>query len=182
MRMRLRACLVRVGFVILAGTLGEWEVAWAQSQEKPAENTKSNQDRVEPKKPTRDSGWVITDDGVALLAVRRAPAIVVAPAETRTAAPAAAKVVSTPEEEAAKRKAEIAALEKQAVDMQKRITLLMRLFVDDEQAFLKDPGDTTGDPGVRERRKYEQDELLYETAQLARVKARLEELRAVGSP
>ena len=80
-------------------------------------------------------------------------------------------------DEAAKKAAEIALVEKQIKDKQKRITLLMRLFVDDEQTFLRDPGNAAVDGAAVERRQYEQDELQWETAELAKLKAREEELK-----
>ena len=54
----------------------------------------------------------------------------------------------------------------------------MQLFVNDEQGFLKDPGGHHADPEVRERRQSEQNELHEETAQLAQLKTRLNELTA----
>ena len=81
-------------------------------------------------------------------------------------------------DEKEKRAAEIARLESQIREKQKQIALLMRLFVNDERTFLNDPGNTRVEETARERRKYEQDELLWETAQLAQMKARLNELTA----
>ena len=84
-------------------------------------------------------------------------------------------------EDPEKRAAEMASLEKQIQDKQKRIVLLMRLFVNDERPFLNDPGNPKGDEASQERRKYEQDELLWETSQLAKLKAGLNELKAAKS-
>lgn len=53
----------------------------------------------------------------------------------------------------------------------------MRLFVDDERAFLNDPTNANVDPNVHDRRKYEQDELLCESSEIARLRAKAQELR-----
>jgi hypothetical protein len=53
--------------------------------------------------------------------------------------------------------------------------------VNDEQAFLRDPGNTKADPVAVERRQYEQDELRWETAELAKLKARWEVLTGISS-
>jgi len=123
-------------------------------------------------KPVRKSDQVITNDTIGLLAVRRAPrATPAAPAPTPTVADENATADAT-----ARKAAEIAALEKQIQEKQKRITMLMKLFVQDEQAFLKDPGGT-GEATVDERRRYEQDELRWETAELAKLRVGLESLK-----
>jgi hypothetical protein len=54
----------------------------------------------------------------------------------------------------------------------------MRLFVDDERAFLNDPENAPVNGAAAERRQYEQDELRWETAELAKMKARLREITA----
>jgi hypothetical protein len=124
---------------------------------------------------------VITNDSISLLAMRRAPRKVEDPAaEPATVATVVGKEASGTPEETAKRNDEIAAVEKQIQDKQKRIALLMRLFVNDERSFLNNPGDAGADPAVQERRKYEQDELLWETAEIARLRGRVEELKAAG--
>jgi hypothetical protein len=123
------------------------------------------------RKPTRKPDQVITNDPIALLA-------------PRTSATAAASDANAKEDgasgatESARKAAEIASTEQQIKDKQKRIVLLMRLFVDDERAFVNDPSNTQIDSAVAERRRYEQDELHWETAELARLKARLRELTA----
>jgi len=113
-------------------------------------------------KPTRKPDQVITNDPIALLAVRRAEPVTAAPtAEAAQEDPAAA----------------IADLTKQIRDKQERIILLMWLFVADEKAFLVNPWNQQVDEAVKKRRQYEQDELLWETAELAKLKERLEELK-----
>ncbi len=174
MKHYLRVFLPRAALSLIAGTVSVCELTWAQSQDKPAETDKT-QTASGPKKPVRDSGWVTTDDGVALLSVSKTPLAVTPPAE------AAGKTTLPPEKEAipgTRRRAEITALEKQIQDKQKRIALLMRLFVNDERAFLNDPGNMQTDASVQDRRKYEQDELLYESAELAKMRKRLDQMKA----
>jgi hypothetical protein len=98
---------------------------------------------------------------------------------TATVADAAGgKESSATAEDADKKAAQIAALEKQIQDKQKKILLLMRLFVTDEQEFLRNPGDSQVDREIKERRQSEQEELHAETAGLAQLKAKLNELTA----
>lgn len=73
-----------------------------------------------------------------------------------------------------------AGIEAQIVEKQKRLALLLRLFAEDERKFLNDPTNPNADPSTRERRKYEQDELLHETAEIARLRRRAEELRVAS--
>ncbi|HYL84339.1 MAG TPA: hypothetical protein VE263_08900 [Candidatus Angelobacter sp.] len=92
-----------------------------------------------------------------------------------------AKEANTPAEDPAQRKAEIASLEKQIKDKQQRVELLMRLFVADEKSFVKDPLNPSEEPTVQERRRYEQDELRFEAAEVARLRAKLDALKALPS-
>jgi uncharacterized protein YeeX (DUF496 family) len=170
-----QACLP---ILLVAGVLNMCEVCRAQSPGKTAE-TPASQKKSGPQKPTRDTGWVTTNDPVALLSVRKAPRIVEAPA-TDAAGLAEGKGASATEDESASKAAEIVSVEKQIQDKQKRIALLLRLFVKDERPFLNDPESTGAGTTAQERRKYEQNELLYETAELAKLKAKLEELTAAS--
>jgi hypothetical protein len=169
-----RACLP---LALLAGTLSVCGASLAQSPEHAVE-TPTSQKKAGPQKPTRDTGWVTTNDPVSLLSVRKSPRIVAAPATEGDAASAGQGASAMGDE--TRKAAEIAAVERQIQDKQKRIALLMRLFVKDERPFLNDPENTHGDTTAQDRRKYEQDELLYETAELAKLKAKLEELTAAG--
>ena len=180
MKPYLRAIFSRVALTMIAGMLSVCEVAWAQSQQKPADATET-QKKSGPKKPTRNTGWVTTNDPVALMTVRRAPRMIEASAEeSAKLEPAAAKeAVGTPEE-VARKNAEIAALEKQIQDKQKRIALLMRLFVRDERPFLNDPAGAAADAAAQERRKYEQDELLYESAEIAQLREKQSALKSAN--
>ena len=127
-------------------------------------------------KPVRKPDQVITNDTIGLLAVRRVPLIV--PPTAPATVPATNASASG--DAVAKRTAEIASLERQIPERQKRIALLMKLFVQDEQAFLRNPSGTA-DPAVEERRRYEQDELRWETAELAKMKASLEKMKNTNS-
>jgi hypothetical protein len=178
MKPYLRALFPRVALPILLGVFGVSEVAWAQTQEKPAETSKT-QTKSAPQKPQRDTGWVATSDPVALLAGRKEQVNAEGGAGEMTKA-TPATVASATQEEIANRSAQIAALEKQIQEKQKRVALLMRLFVKDERPFVNDPGNAAGNATAAEQRKYEQDELLYETAQIARLRGKVEELKAAG--
>lgn len=149
-------------FVLLGGCAGVRAQTQDPSSSASANGTKS----VVVPKPVRKPDRVTTDDSIALLAVRRTPGTV-APARLESGGVGSAEAQRAPE---------IAELQQQIKDKQKRIALLMRLFVEDERQFVIDPGNVTADPAAAERRKYEQDELRWETAELAKLKARLEEL------
>jgi hypothetical protein len=106
-------------------------------------------------------------------------------AESAPPQPAASEASTAPKEQSAtpddpaQRKAEIAALEKEIRDRKRKVELLMRLFVTDEKAFLLNPTNPNEDAATREQRRYEQDELHYETAQVARLQARLDALKSL---
>jgi len=146
----------------------------AQSPDKTTSDGHDGAQTAAVVKPVRKPDQVITNDSIALLAVRRAPRIVPVPAAVE---PQGTADSSAARDAAARLAAEITALEKQVQEKQKRITLLIRLFVNDEREFLRNPG-AAADPVVQERRRYEQDELRWETAEVARLQAKLEELKA----
>ena len=123
-------------------------------------------------KPVRKPDQVITNDTIALLAVRRAPGMMTAAAEP---VPANGEAAGT--DAVTQKAAQIASLEQRIKDRQKRIALLMKLFVSDEKEFLKNAGGVEADPAVQERRRYEQDELRWETAELAKLTAKWQELK-----
>ena len=172
-----RCFFFTLSFSLLIGLLCTCEAGRAQAQNpaRPSVSgaTANAQTSAGPKKPTRKTDQQLTSDSVALLAVHRAPV-----GTTPTTQAATADDPSTPMDDTGRTAAEISSLETQIKDKQKRIVLLMRLFVDDERSFVSDPSNTKVDSVVQDRRKYEQDELLWETAELARLKARLNELTA----
>ena len=164
--------------IFVIGILSFTPVAWAQTEDKPAQNEKA-QTSSGPQKPVHKPHMVITNDSIVKLGERSA---------ARTAEPAAAEPANAPAkesnavEDAAQKKAEIAALEKQIKEKRRRVELLMRLFVTDEKAFLKDPLNPNEDAATQERRRYEQDELKWETAEVARLQARLDALKTMPEP
>jgi hypothetical protein len=175
MNLCFRAIPYLVCIPLVAGILGVCARAGAQEKQSTNGETAKSQTKEGPQKPVWDPGWVKTSDPVALLTVRQAPKVVETPKVEKVAQGIEAR---SPEDPAQRKAAEIASVEKQIQEKQARIVFLLRLFVNDERLFLNDPGNPAGDAAARERRKYEQDELLYETAQLAKLKAELEGLRA----
>ncbi len=150
---------------------------WAQNPDNTASAQPQSTSAAPAKpvsKPVRKPDQVVTDDPIGLMAVRRAPRIVSAPPAEQAAS---ATDQGAPADAGNQRAVEIASLEKHIKEKQTQIAMLMKLFVDDEKEFLKNAGGTEMDPAVQERRKYEQDELRWETAELAKLKARLEELK-----
>ena len=174
----LRGLFPALTFSLVFGLLCTCEAGRAQSQSPSSISGNGSSVNAQvvatPKRPTRKPDQQLTNDSVALLAVRRPPTT--GASTTQTGASASEAYV--PMDATARKAAEISSLETQIKDKQKRIVLLMRLFVDDERPFLNDPSNTKVDETVQERRKYEQDELLWETAELAKLKARLNEITA----
>lgn len=181
-------------FLSLVSILIGGAPASAQSQPAPTPAVET-QTASAPQKPVHKSHVVATDDTVVLLGVHRAPkapdsakpspAVMPKPTPNPVASDATtiSPAVAIPDANASasdteKQAAEIASLQKQIQDKTKRITFLMRLFVTDERAFLNDPSNSQVDPDTQERRKYSQDELLYETAELARLQSLLNQLTA----
>ena len=144
----------------------------AQNLEPSSSSTKEQGASVP--RPKRKSDLVITNDPVALLAVRRTPGIAGA-SEQSSKKEASAAGLDEPS-----KAAETASLEQQIRDKQNRISLLMRLFVNDEKAFLMDPSSTNVDAVAVERRQFEQDELRWETAELSKLRAELQESKGKG--
>jgi hypothetical protein len=182
MRDCLRAQFCHVFFSITAAVLSLPGSLPAQTQEKAAEAPQA-QASSGPAKPVHKSDWVITNDSIVRLTAQRDQGM----AETTTKdatknKPATGKELPTTAEDPTKRSMEIADLEKQIQEKQKRIALLMRLFVRDEQPFIRDPLGAQTDRPAQDRRKYEQDELLYESAEIARLRTRLEQLKAAQTP
>jgi hypothetical protein len=122
-------------------------------------------------KPVRKPDRTPTDDSVVLLAVhisQEKPAPVVKPAS----------LALRSADETHQKAAEIIYLESQIQEKTERIYFLMRLFVTDERRFLNDPANQNVPEAVHDQRRYEQDELLWETAEVARLKHRLNEIKA----
>jgi hypothetical protein len=156
MRRCLRVCFPAVMLLSIGSCL------WAQEQTVGAATAQGAKKVVAP---ARKNDQVITDDPIALLAVQRDASSV-----AQTTKPTAD---TRPDADTA-----LGSLEKLIKEKQSRIVLLLRLFVDDEKKFVMDPTNPAVDAAAKERRKYEQDELLYETAELAKLKARWEQLKS----
>jgi len=186
----IRANRSRVIWLVIAGIFVGPGVVCARQEPKsiePAVNQKQtlNVQKDSTMAPVRKTDWVRTDDPIALLAAGDAEDFKGAPLRGGSTLPETTKVVSVVSAplrggDAAKKSEEIAAIEKQILEKQKRIALLMRLFVNDEPAFLIDPTNKDVEAAVRERRKYEQDELLFESAEIARLRAKAEALKTSG--
>jgi hypothetical protein len=161
-----RPLCFRIFSAVIAGILTFSGASWAQTQDQPAPTEKASPSSA-PQKPVHKPHTVIINDPIVRLA---------APSSRPEAA--AAKESPPTAEDATQKKAEIAALEKQIKEKQQKVELLMRLFVTDEQAFLKNPVSLSEDPVTRERLRYEQDELHWETAEVARLRARLDALKS----
>jgi len=172
------ALFFRVGTAILLGTLSMPGACRAHSNTQSPDAQPSQivgQVRGTPVKKTP----LPTDDSIALLAPRTAAN----PAESLkrgTAAGPAAKESAELPQDPEKRKAEMAALEQQIKEQQRKIQLLMRMFVLDEQAFLKDPSGESEKDEVRAKRRFEQEELLQEGKEVALLRARLDLLAAAS--
>lgn len=128
-----------------------------------------------PLKPVHRTGQVPSNDSIVLIALRNSP-------EPASCAPAtgasAATKPGTLSEEAHKKAAELMNIDAQIREKTLRIAFLMRLFVTDQRPFLNDPANQNVPEAAREQRKYEQDELLWESAELARLRHSLNELKA----
>jgi hypothetical protein len=122
-------------------------------------------------KPVRKPGRIPSDDSVVLLARH-------IPQENPVPAMKPSSVAARPVDETHKKAAEIIYLESQIQAKTERIYFLMRLFVTDERRFLNDPANQNVPEAVHDERRYEQDELLWETAEIARLKHRLNEIKA----
>lgn len=77
-----------------------------------------------------------------------------------------------------KLQAERVAVEQQIKDKQKRVEFLMHMFVADERAFLVDPSGPAADQEIAAKRRFEQDELHKETAEIATLRVKLEQMTA----
>ena len=160
---------LRVCSLILTGVLSASGSGWAQTKGQAGADKKMPQAEGLQGTPVKRAP-VPSDDSIVRLAVK--------PAQQPSVAADTAKASGATPEDITKKAAEIASLEKQIQDKQKKILLLMQLFVYDEQGFLRDPGSHQADPELRERRQSEQNELHEETAKLAQLKTRLNELTA----
>ncbi|MGB8493715.1 MAG: hypothetical protein WCE53_04880 [Candidatus Acidiferrum sp.] len=190
------ALSLRVCTTILLVALSVPGVCRAQSKNKPPDVRPSPIAGEVHGTPVRKTP-ALTDDDIALLAPRPAANPAEAPKAEAAVEPATKAPAEAPKAEAAaepatrapaeapqdpeKRKAEIAALEQQIKEKQRKIQLLMRMFVLDEEAFLKDPSGQSEEEETRAKRRFEQEELLQEGKEVARLRARLEQIVPPGA-
>lgn len=173
------ALSVRVVTAVLFGAVSMPGVCRAQSKTKPPDLQPSSiAGEVHGTQVKKTPA--LTDDGIALLAPRPA-ANPAETAKTEAAAGPATKSSAEAPQNPEERKAAIAALEQQIKDKQLKIQLLMRMFVLDEEAFLKDPSGQSEEEEARAKRRYEQEELLQQGKEVARLRARLEQIAPPGS-
>jgi hypothetical protein len=119
---------------------------WAQSKDKsPVEKKPRHADVLEGTPVKRAP--VTSDDSITRLEPN--PPAGHAERTAKVADAAGEKEASATTEDADRKAAQIASLEKHIQDKQKRILLLMRLFVTDEQGFLRNPGDSQDDREIK---------------------------------
>jgi hypothetical protein len=97
----------------------------------------------------------------------------------KQSAPAAMRVAKSKEDpvvQVDKATVEIAALRQEIKDKQRKLELLMKMFVADEQPFIRNPSGQSGDDDLQMKRRYEQEELRQATVEIGQLKARLEML------
>lgn len=172
------ALSLRVCTTILLAALSMPGVCRAQSKNKPPDVRPSPIAGEVHGTPVRKTP-ALTDDDIALLAPRPAANPAEAPKAEAAVEPATRAPAEAPQDPE-KRKAEIAALEQQIKEKQLKIQLLMRMFVLDEEAFLKDPSGQSEEEEARAKRRFEQEELLQEGKEVARLRARLEQIVPPG--
>ena len=168
----------RVCAAILLGILSVPGAGLAQGRHKPRHARQSRTIGGVQGTPVKMSP-ALTDDAIALLALRTA----VNPTETskteaavKPGAPGSAEVPESSE----KKHSEIGAMGQQVKEKQSKIELLMHMFVLDEQTFLRDPSGLHEDEETRAKRQFEQQELLGEARELARLQTRFSLLTAAG--
>lgn len=71
---------------------------------------------------------------------------------------------------------EIAGLQQEIKNKQKKLELLMHMFVADERPFLIDPSSMPADQDTVAKRRFEQEELHRESAAIAALQAKLDQL------
>ncbi|MGB2633752.1 MAG: hypothetical protein WAM58_07435 [Candidatus Acidiferrum sp.] len=169
---------LRVFTMTLLGVLSVSGGSWAQTKNKPPDVEESRIAAGTGGTPVKKLP-VITDDDISLLAVR-APAKSAETLNVEAAKESAAKESGGVPRDPENIKTEILALERQVKDKQRQIELLMRIFVCDEQAFLKDPSGQLEDDEARAKRKFEQEELLEKAKEIAQLRTRLNLISSAG--
>ena len=168
----------RLFTTILLACMSVCAVCRAQNKDKPPDAKLPSIDGEVKGTPVKRSPSR-TDDDIALLAPRTAGDSAESVNMQTAGGPAGKESAGVPQDPE-KRKAEIASLEQQIKEKQKKIELLMRMFVVDEEAFLKDPSGQSEEQEARAKRKYEQDELLREGKEIAQLRTRLAQITPAG--
>jgi hypothetical protein len=94
----------------------------------------------------------------------------------QTGQPTTAIVATVEGQSSAKPLTEIASLQQEIKNKQKRLELLMHMFVADERPFLIDPGSIPVDQDTVTKRRFEQEELHKASAAIAALQAKLDQL------
>ena len=117
---------------------------------------------------------VATDDDIAKLTVRKQsnPEETLLAKNNTTTKTEALSIADDPE----KATAQLAALRQELKDKQRNLELLMKMFVTDEQAFIRNPSGQSGEDEAQMKRRFEQEELRQEAAKIRELRDRLESL------
>jgi hypothetical protein len=113
---------------------------------------------------------VTTDDDIAKLTVRK---------NSKPEEVLVAKRVEAPVVDRDKAQAEIVAVRQELKDKQRKLELLMKMFVTDEQTFIRNPSGQYGDDDLSMKRRYEQEELRKQAAEIGQLRARLDALTKI---
>ncbi|HKM66585.1 MAG TPA: hypothetical protein VJX70_05405 [Candidatus Acidoferrum sp.] len=162
-------CGVAVGIFLGIG------VSVAAGQDKPAASIAS----AGSQKPQPAVASVITNDTISAQVFPRTGNTPPAPAAHSDGA--SQKEARSSETDAAVKAGEIASLQKELKAKQKRVELLMHLFVTDERRFVQFPTDPIDDPAAKARIRAEQEELRAESAACARLQRRIDALNSTTS-
>ncbi len=153
--------------VILALLLCTPELFWAQ--------TKKHRPVAKPTLAAEGAGGTVakkdpgtTEDDIAKLSAGKS---------SKQEHTLVAKTTEAPTANPEKARVEIMRLRQELKDRQRRLELLMTMFITDEQKFIRDPTkDFDENDDLQLKCRYEQEELKRETAEIGQLKSRLEML------
>lgn len=111
-----------------------------------------------------------TDDDIAKLTVRK---------QANPEATLMAKRVEAPAIDPEKAQTELIAVRQTLKEEQRKLELLMKMFVADEQVFLRNPNGEYGDDDLAMKRRYEQEEMRKQAAEIGQLRARMDALTKV---
>lgn len=157
---------LRVFLTILVATLCVPTAFWAQSKTpRPGDTSVREADggggTLIPKAP------VTTDDDIAKLTAKKT---------SKPEATLVAKRVESPAVDRDKAQVELVALRQEIQEKQRKLELLMKMFVADEQTFIRNPGGESGDDDLAMKRRYEQAELRKQAVEIGQLRERLDVL------